>query len=187
MSDREPGSGVTVWIALRRAHRGGVAKLAGCWLDAGRPVPGYVAEALEELTRGGLLILGEADPQSCGVRRVTVTDTGSAHYVGLCQIHNRRWQPAVSAPRRWAQSPRDQRAHLLSKHSPEQIGVIVGVCGRVMLWSVPTSTQPTGPCCPTCQALADRPAPAPAISPDPGRPAAEQLRRPRQAGGGVGG
>ncbi len=143
MSDREPGSGVAVWIALRRAHRGGVAKLPNCWLDAGRPVPGYVADALEELTRGGMLVLGEVDLQSCGVRRVTVTDAGSAHYVALRRIHHPHGWVAVSTPRRWAQSPYNLAAHLLAERGPDQIGVLVGVCGHLMPWSTPTSTQPT--------------------------------------------
>ncbi|MGH3841428.1 MAG: hypothetical protein ACRDS0_08315 [Pseudonocardiaceae bacterium] len=112
MSDREPGSGVAVWVALRRAHQGRVATLAGHWLDSGRPVPGYVAEALEELLRGGLLTVGESDPQSCGVRRITITDAGSAHYVALWQTHNPAWsgrnERATSLgalPERPAQSP----------------------------------------------------------------------------------
>ncbi len=88
MSDREPDSGVAVWIALRRAHQGGVATLQGHWFDSGRLVPGYVAEALDGLIHAGLLVLGEEDPEACGVHRVTVTDAGSAHYVALCQLHN---------------------------------------------------------------------------------------------------
>ncbi|MGH3695722.1 MAG: hypothetical protein ACRDRX_17320 [Pseudonocardiaceae bacterium] len=171
MSDREPGSGVAVWIALRRAHRGGVATLAGAWLDSGCPVPGYVAEAWEELVRGGLLTLGEADLQSCGVRRATVTDAGSAHYVTLRRIHHPHAWVVVGTPRRWAQCPHDLRAHLLAERGPDQIGILVGVCGRVMPWSTPTSTQPTGPRCLTCQALAGQPPPAPglATSPDSGQ------------------
>jgi hypothetical protein len=33
------------------------------------------------------------------------------------------------------------------------LDLLTGVCGQRMLWSVPTSTQPIGPRCPTCQAL----------------------------------
>ncbi len=177
MSDREPGSGVAVWIALRRVHRGGVARLAGCWLDAGRPVPGYVAEALEALTHGGLLALGERDLRSCGVRRATVTDAGSALYVALRRIHHPHGWVVVSSPRRWAHSPYDLRAHLLAERGPDQIGVLVGVCGQLMPWSTPTSTQPTstqptGPRCLTCQALAGQPPPDPKLAtyPDSGQP-----------------
>jgi hypothetical protein len=136
MSDRDPGSRVAVWIAWRRAHQGSVANLAGYWFDSGRLVPGYVAEALEELTHGGLLALDEENPPSGGVRRITVTDTGSAHYVALCQVHTLHRRPVVSTPRRWAHSPHDQRSHLRVTHNPDQIGVLIGVCrheGRLHL------------------------------------------------------
>jgi hypothetical protein len=156
-----PESGVAVWIALRRAHEGAVANLQGHWLDSGRRVPGYVADALDRLTSTGLLTLGEADPESCGARRVTVTDTGCARYLALCQIHNPRARVAVSTPRCWAHSPRDQRSHLLAQPGPDQIGVLVAVCGHHMLWWVATSAQPTGRPCLTCEALATRSVPAP--------------------------
>ena len=77
-----------MWIALRRTHQGGVTNLAGQWLDSGSPVPGYVADALYRLTRIGHLALADPDPESCRARPVTVTDTGYARYVTLCQIHN---------------------------------------------------------------------------------------------------
>ncbi|MGH8968058.1 MAG: hypothetical protein ACRDXB_22415, partial [Actinomycetes bacterium] len=102
VNDRAAEFGVAVWIALRRAHEGEVANLAGQWLDSGRRVPGYLADALDQLTSAGLLALGELDPQACGVRRVTVTDIGSARYVALCQIHNPNRRAAVRTPRRWA-------------------------------------------------------------------------------------
>lgn len=44
-------------------------------------------------------MLGEEDPESCGVRRVTVTDAGYTHYVALCQIHNPPATVAVSTLR----------------------------------------------------------------------------------------
>ncbi|MGH3777872.1 MAG: hypothetical protein ACRDRR_19420 [Pseudonocardiaceae bacterium] len=154
MSDRAPGSGVAGWIALRRAHQGGVANLAGHWLDSGRPVPGYVADALDWFTRTGLLALADADPESGDLRRVTVTDTGCARYVELCQIHSPRARVAVSTPRRWAHSPRNQRSHLLAKRGPDQIGVLVAVCGHRMPWSAGTSAQPTERSCLTCETLA---------------------------------
>lgn len=98
MSDHEPGSGVAVWIALRRAHQGGVATLQDHWFDSGRPVPCYVADALDGLTRTGMLMLGEEDPEACGVRRVTVTDAGCAHYEALCQLHNPKATVALRVP-----------------------------------------------------------------------------------------
>jgi hypothetical protein len=81
---------VAVWIALRRAHQGGVTNLAGQWLDSASPVPRYLADALDRLTSSGQLALADPDPESCGARRVTVTDTGCARYVTLCQVHNSR-------------------------------------------------------------------------------------------------
>ncbi|MGH3927972.1 MAG: hypothetical protein ACRDTT_34770 [Pseudonocardiaceae bacterium] len=141
------------WITLRRAHRGGVGNLDGWWLDSGHRVPGYVADALDRFTRTGLLALGEANTESCGVRRVTVTDTGCARYLALCHIHNATTKATVSIPRRWACSPHDRRSHLLAEPGTDQIGAWVAICGHRMLWSVPISAQPTGPRCPTCEAL----------------------------------
>ncbi len=171
VGDRAPESGVAVWIALRRSHEGGVANLAGQWLDSGRRVPGYVTDALDQLTSTGLLVLGEVDPEACGVRRVTVTDTGSARYVALCQIHNPNRRAAVRTPYRWPRCLPDQRSHLLAEPGPDQIGILVAVCGRRMPWSVGTSSQPTGCRCLACEALAAGPVPAPWFgnSPDSGR------------------
>lgn len=173
MSDYAPNSGVAEWIALRRAHEGGVANLVGQWFDSGRPVPGYVADALEGLTSGGLLVLADADPDCGELRRVIVTDTGSAHYVTLRQIHNPRATVTAITPHRWACSTHDQRSHLLAQRATDQVGVLVAVCGRRMPWSRGTSAQPTGRQCPTCQALAQVPNPQRHTSPDPGRPPAE--------------
>ncbi len=186
MSDRVGDIGVAVWIALRRAHQGGVANLAGQWFDSGSPVPGYVADALDRLTSAGQLALADPDPEFCGARRVTVTDTGCARYVTLCQVHNPRGRAAVSTPRRWARSPHDQRSHLLTERGTDQIGVLVGVCGHRMLWSVPTSAQPTGQPCPTCEALPGVPVGAPQFGnpPDSGRPPVERPPRSVPAPGG---
>ncbi len=176
MSDYAPNSGVAEWIALRRAHQGGVANLAGQWFDSGSPVPGYVADALEGLTSAGLLTLADADSEYGELRRVAVTDAGSAHYVTLCQIHNPRGTVTVSTPHRWALSPHDQRSHLLAQRAPDQIGVLVAVCGHRMPWSTRTSAQPTGRQCPTCPALAPGQVPDPQRHNPPysGRPPAEK-------------
>ncbi len=88
VSDRVGDIGVAVWIALGKAHQGGVTNLAGQWCDSGSPVPSYVADALDRLTSSGQLALAVPDPESCGARRVTVTDTGCARYVTLCQVHH---------------------------------------------------------------------------------------------------
>jgi hypothetical protein len=90
VNDRIGDIGVAVRIALGRAHQGGVTNLAGQWRDCGSPVPGYLADALDRLTSRGQLALADPDPdpESCGARPVTVTDTGCARYVTLCQVHN---------------------------------------------------------------------------------------------------
>lgn len=61
----------------------------------------------------------------------------------------------------WARSLPDQRGHLLTERGPDQLGVLVAVCGRRLPWSVGTSAQPTGCRCLTCEALAARPVTAP--------------------------
>lgn len=88
--DRGAVPELAVWIALRRAHRGGVAKVADCYLDHGRPVPSYLNGPLDELTGAGLLALTDADPATGGLRRIAVTDTGHAEYVALCRVHHRQ-------------------------------------------------------------------------------------------------
>lgn len=89
-NDREARPELAAWIALRRALRGGVAKMADCYLDQGRPVPGYLIAPFEELTGAGLLTLDDADPATGGLRRVAVTDTGHAQYAALCRVHHRQ-------------------------------------------------------------------------------------------------
>ena len=84
--DREARPELAVWIALRRARRGGVAKMADCYLDHGRPVPSYLTDPLDELTGAGLLTLAAGDPAIGGLRRVAVTDSGHARYVALCRV-----------------------------------------------------------------------------------------------------
>lgn len=78
------GGAVTVvneWLALRRAHEGGVTMLGGRFFNHGRPVAEYLAVALDELIRAELLALGRADP--VGVQRVCVTRVGQARYAEL--------------------------------------------------------------------------------------------------------
>lgn len=88
--DRDAAPALAVWIALRRARRGGVAKMADCYLDHGRPVPSYLTGPLDELTGTGLLALADADPAIGGLRRIAVTDTGHAQYAALCRVHHRQ-------------------------------------------------------------------------------------------------
>lgn len=74
-------AGVTEWLALLRAHEGGVTKLAGRYLNCGRPVPGYLADVLDELVCAGFLAL--AHPSPIGQQQVCVTYTGQARYAAL--------------------------------------------------------------------------------------------------------
>ncbi|MGH3796700.1 MAG: hypothetical protein ACRDSP_17635 [Pseudonocardiaceae bacterium] len=69
------------WLALLRVHEGGVTKLDGHYLNHGRPVAGYVADALDELIRTELLALARPDP--AGVQQVCVTHAGQIRYAEL--------------------------------------------------------------------------------------------------------
>ncbi|MGH4013412.1 MAG: hypothetical protein ACRDSL_05655 [Pseudonocardiaceae bacterium] len=68
----------TEWLALHRAHEGGVTRLAGHYLNFGRPVSGYLAEVFDEVIRAGLLAL--AQPSPSGQQRVCVTHLGQGRY-----------------------------------------------------------------------------------------------------------
>lgn len=73
------------WIALRRVHGGRVATVAGCWVDRGRPVPGYLPAILNELTETGLVTLADVD--SHGLRRASLAETGQTRYAALLEHH----------------------------------------------------------------------------------------------------
>lgn len=90
MSGRGTTPELTEWIALRRVRRGGVAMVADCYLDHGRPMPSYLTGPLNDLAGAGLLAFSDADPAIGGLRRIVVTDTGYAQYVALCRVHNRQ-------------------------------------------------------------------------------------------------
>ncbi|MGH3927864.1 MAG: hypothetical protein ACRDTT_34215 [Pseudonocardiaceae bacterium] len=76
-------SEVTEWLALLRAHEGGVTKLTGHYLNCGRPVACYLADVLDELIDTGFLAL--AQPSPIGQQRVCVTHTGQARYAVLSE------------------------------------------------------------------------------------------------------
>ncbi|MCA1601288.1 MAG: hypothetical protein LC776_06475 [Acidobacteria bacterium] len=69
------------WLALLRVHEGGVTKLNGHYLNHGRAVAGYVADALDELIRTEFLALARPDP--VGAQQVCVTRAGQIRYVEL--------------------------------------------------------------------------------------------------------
>lgn len=56
------GADLFAWMALRRVRRGYIAKLGDRYFDAGRPIPGYLAEALDALTGAGLVVPGHGRP-----------------------------------------------------------------------------------------------------------------------------
>ena len=68
------------WWALRRASRGGVAKSGDHYFDRGFPMPSYLTQTLDELTKGGLLTLAQED---WGLRRLSLTNAGHTRYAQL--------------------------------------------------------------------------------------------------------
>lgn len=86
VSGLERDSELLVWISLRRVHAGGVAKVAGWWLDAGRPVPGYLTDTLDDVTGAGLVALADDGPHG-PLRRATLTDGGQVRYATSLQRH----------------------------------------------------------------------------------------------------
>ena len=72
---------VTEWLALMRAHEGGVTNVNGHYLNHGRPVAGYLADAFGELIRAELLALARPDP--IGAQQVCVTHAGQIRYAEL--------------------------------------------------------------------------------------------------------
>ncbi len=83
------------WMGLRRVHRGGLAHREGAYYDRGNPVPGWlIPDILDGLLQDGLLELSE--PES-GMRQVTLTEAGLAHYRTLCKRQRRK---NLVAPRR---------------------------------------------------------------------------------------
>ncbi|MGH3940960.1 MAG: hypothetical protein ACRDTG_20445 [Pseudonocardiaceae bacterium] len=72
------------WIALRRVHDGGVGKVAGVYLDHGRPTPDYLAEVFDRLIWTGWASVAEGDPL-WALRRLCLTEAGATRYAELCE------------------------------------------------------------------------------------------------------
>lgn len=77
------GSDLYNWITLRRVGSGGISTTAGRWFDAGRQVPGDVADTLADLRESGLVMV--IDPDLSGGAQAALTDAGLLHYGMLCQ------------------------------------------------------------------------------------------------------
>lgn len=78
---------VTEWLALLRAHEGGVTRQRGCYLNHGRSMAKYVADALDELLDAELLVLAPAKEH--GQQKVLVTVQAQARYAELCHSQGR--------------------------------------------------------------------------------------------------
>lgn len=97
---------LTCW-ALRRTQCGGVTKSDGQYVDHGRLRLSYLTRTLDELTDAGLLALADEDPS--GVRRVSLTKTGHAHYAQLTAM-SRRATRLVPEPQFLHKTPADRRS-----------------------------------------------------------------------------
>lgn len=75
--------GPSEWLALHRVHEGGVAKVAGIYLDHGYPVPSHLIGLFDRLTWAGLLMVAEGDPV-WDLRQLSLTDAGQVRYAALC-------------------------------------------------------------------------------------------------------
>ena len=96
MSTYSPESDVIAWVGLRRVHSGGVACVAGTWVDGGRRVPSYLPAVLNELTDAGLVVLADDGPHG-PLQRATLTEAGLDRYEELAERY---------AATRWNRNPR---------------------------------------------------------------------------------
>lgn len=71
-------------IALRRVHDGGVTKVAGVYLDHGRPTPDYLTEVFDRLIWTGWAIVADGNPL-WQLRRLSLTDAGQTRYAELSE------------------------------------------------------------------------------------------------------
>ncbi len=77
------GADLYDWMALRRVSAGGITRMGNHWLDHGRRIPDYVADALATLCDSNAVTL--AEPDGWGLRRAALMDTGSALLAQLCR------------------------------------------------------------------------------------------------------
>lgn len=84
------GPDLFAWMALRRAHAGGVVRFEGTYFDSGRRIPCFLPSVFDELVEAGLLRLGDPDPVSPGRRRASLTSEGCARFTALNE-RNDQW------------------------------------------------------------------------------------------------
>ena len=80
------GADLFTWLALRRVHGGRVAKVGDRYLDGETPVPGYVAEILDDLIAFGLVTLGTVDPSAGERQQITMTEPGCNRHLALSEL-----------------------------------------------------------------------------------------------------
>jgi hypothetical protein len=81
------GTDMTDFLALRRVcgrPDTGVEKVGEHFVEDQRPVLPFIADGLTALIEVGHVTLGDAGPDSCGMRPVLVTACGRARYEELC-------------------------------------------------------------------------------------------------------
>lgn len=183
---------LVAWMAMRRVAGGRVRRLpGGSYVDGGRPVPGYIAEALTAVTAAGL-VAEHDDPQHCA-RVLTLTDSGATRYTQLAeQQRGGLSAPAPEFPHspagcrssetphpctapgsqpdptrtRWARCPDDGRLHAVDRLDAELApvrGYTEALCGHRLPIDVATEDGPSGALCLPCVVGVTSEAP------DPGR------------------
>jgi hypothetical protein len=78
------GADLYDWMALRRVSSGGIARMGDHWLEHGRRIPGYIADALAVLCDNDVVSLAELDVWS--MQRAALTDTGTVRYQQLNRL-----------------------------------------------------------------------------------------------------
>lgn len=83
VSDRDDAAVLLSWITLSRVADGCVTQQGDRYLDAGAPLPPYLAAPIAALLTEGCLALADPDPTGC--RRVNITEAGRVRHDQLCR------------------------------------------------------------------------------------------------------
>ncbi|MGH3797738.1 MAG: hypothetical protein ACRDSP_22940 [Pseudonocardiaceae bacterium] len=82
----EVSTELTEWLALQRIRGGRITKLGeGLYVDQGRPIPGYISDALGRVEGDGFAVL-TGDPIGYGWR-MYLSDAGAARFAALWAAH----------------------------------------------------------------------------------------------------